>query len=494
MRSIHLPRPALPSAGWRSPACSSLGSVVGQAADPSSPAADPPVPAGPGRRWPAPERAARRRGRPRDAGVTRASNGAGPFDHRTFDEVTPSTPAAARSRSPGSSSMGRSRWRSRSAGAVRRGALDGPAAERRASRLAQAAGVPSRPAHGRASAGAGGWTVAWTRTVDGVAVRGDGVRIAVWPDGSFHGLTGRSARWLRRRTRLLGAAEARRARSRGSSRPASPARPATVHVAAERAWVAPNDAFGGPRPMPRPRSSGSPGRCSSPRRARSPIASGRSRCGSMPVTPRPRRRRGRMNGHPPAACHGCPEPTAGAARRARRAARPATIAVVAAVLGASSRPVAGPAVGPSRSVRLRSRPASPGSSSRRRPLRITDEGGGASPRAVRGERRRHRRGGVVVARRCRAAPRRRVPAARLACGPTLTSRRARDEPRLAAVSPTAADRGRRRRPQGPSFDLRIVDPGTGTTRSLSVPIVGLNGAPAWLGPGDDGRRRDRADG
>ena len=43
-----------------------------------------------------------------------------------------------------------------------------------------------------------GWTVAWGRTVDGVPVPGDGLRIQLWPDGSVHGLA-RSERPLAER-------------------------------------------------------------------------------------------------------------------------------------------------------------------------------------------------------------------------------------------------------------------------------------------------------
>lgn len=40
-----------------------------------------------------------------------------------------------------------------------------------------------------------GWTVAWDRTVAGIPVPGDGLRIQLWPDGSVHGLS-RSERTL----------------------------------------------------------------------------------------------------------------------------------------------------------------------------------------------------------------------------------------------------------------------------------------------------------
>ncbi len=251
MRSIHLPR-RLALGGLAVAGLLLVGGSVGQAADPF-------VAGGRSTRsLPAPaDELARARARGQAVvaalglpGVTqRVERQQDLFEHRTFDEVTALDAggrevAIARLELDGSVAMAVSLgWRP-SGGA----ALDGPAAERRAFGLAHAAGVPlaGRPTVGR-SAGAGGWSVAWTRTVDGVAVRGDGVRIALWPDGSFHGLT-RSERPLAPApARQLGAAEARRAAvAVVATRLAGAAGDLSI-VAAERAWVAPNDAFGGPR-------------------------------------------------------------------------------------------------------------------------------------------------------------------------------------------------------------------------------------------------------
>jgi hypothetical protein len=127
-------------------------------------------------------------------------------------------------------------------------ALDGPAAAARAVSLARAAGlVPSGRPDVRLSAGAGGWSISWPRLVDGVPVRGDGVRLALWPDGALHGLTRTERQLATAPPRVLDAEAARsaasalvRARFDGSS--------AAWRVAAvERAWVAPNDTFGGTR-------------------------------------------------------------------------------------------------------------------------------------------------------------------------------------------------------------------------------------------------------
>jgi hypothetical protein len=127
-------------------------------------------------------------------------------------------------------------------------ALDGPAAAARAVSLARAAGlVPSGRPDVRLSAGAGGWSISWPRIVDGVPVRGDGVRLALWPDGALHGLTRTERQLATAPPRVLDAEAARsaasalvRARFDGSS---AALRVATV----EQAWVAPNDTFGGPR-------------------------------------------------------------------------------------------------------------------------------------------------------------------------------------------------------------------------------------------------------
>lgn len=171
------------------------------------------------------------------------------FEHRTYDEVT-STDAAGREVAitrlelDGTVAMAISLGWHPAAGR----AIDGPAAAGRAASLARAAGLtPAGPASVRRSSGAGGWSVSWPRIVDGVAVRGDGLRVALWPDGSFHGLTRTERTLAAAPVRLLDAAVVRSdataivsdrfGRSSGD-----------LHVsAAERVWVAPNDTFGGRR-------------------------------------------------------------------------------------------------------------------------------------------------------------------------------------------------------------------------------------------------------
>jgi len=90
----------------------------------------------------------------------------------------------------------------------------------------------------------GGWTASWTRTVAGIPVPGDGVRLQLWADGSFHGLT--------RSERALAAAPPVTLDRTGSRRFldaqldrwfSGPSRSQLVVTAVELAWVAPNDTF-----------------------------------------------------------------------------------------------------------------------------------------------------------------------------------------------------------------------------------------------------------
>jgi hypothetical protein len=99
-----------------------------------------------------------------------------------------------------------------------------------------------------ASAGAGGWSVSWPRSVGGVPVRGDGVRISLWTDGSFHALT-RSERPLAAQPiRRIPAAGARKlAEAILDARFAGGARQLKA-TAPELVWVAPNDTWDPRRP------------------------------------------------------------------------------------------------------------------------------------------------------------------------------------------------------------------------------------------------------
>ena len=171
------------------------------------------------------------------------------FEHRTYDEVTALDAAGhevaiTRLDLDGSVAMAVSLGWHHTGGR----ALDQPSAAARATALARAAGfVPSGRPDVRLAAGAGGWSVSWQRLIDGVPVRGDGVRLTLWPDGGLHGLTRTERPLAPAPSRVLDAAAARTAATAvvgawvdGSS--------AALRVAAvERAWVAPNDTFGGTR-------------------------------------------------------------------------------------------------------------------------------------------------------------------------------------------------------------------------------------------------------
>lgn len=99
-----------------------------------------------------------------------------------------------------------------------------------------------------ASAGAGGWSVSWPRTVGGVPVRGDGVRVSLWKDGSFHALS-RSERPLAAApVRRLPASGARKLAASIVARQFATGAGELSVAATELAWVAPNDTWAPDRP------------------------------------------------------------------------------------------------------------------------------------------------------------------------------------------------------------------------------------------------------
>jgi hypothetical protein len=171
------------------------------------------------------------------------------FEHRTYDEVASldaagRTVAITRLDLDGTVGMAVALgWHPASGPAV-----DGPGATARATALARAAGLsPAGQPLVRASAGAGGWSISWPRIVDGVVVRGDGLRIALWPDGAFHGLTRTERPLAAAPDRRIAAGDARRI-ALDLVRNVAGASAADLRVvAAEQAWIAPNDTFGGPR-------------------------------------------------------------------------------------------------------------------------------------------------------------------------------------------------------------------------------------------------------
>ena len=125
-------------------------------------------------------------------------------------------------------------------------ALHGAAGARvRAERLVAALGLEALGAPRIVAAPSNaGWTVAWDRTVAGIPVPGDGLRIQLWPDGSVHGLT-RSERPLAPRPAVL--LEEAHARSIAEAQLdrwfRGDARGAVTLAGLALAWVPPNDTF-----------------------------------------------------------------------------------------------------------------------------------------------------------------------------------------------------------------------------------------------------------
>ncbi len=111
------------------------------------------------------------------------------FDGTTYDEVTSSDPAGhalhlerfdARGRLVGAVAFG---WQAGGGPLL----ADAAVARARGDRLAADLGLDASGTSAvlRADDGSG-WTCTWPRTVDGVPVIGDGVRLDLWPDGRMH--------------------------------------------------------------------------------------------------------------------------------------------------------------------------------------------------------------------------------------------------------------------------------------------------------------------
>jgi hypothetical protein len=172
------------------------------------------------------------------------------FDHLVYDEVV-ATDAAGRD-----VSIARFDTDGRVVMAVdlgwrpgRGGTLGRDAAATRGVEVARAAGlaVGGQPVV-TASAGAGGWAVSWPRIIGGVPVLGDGVRVSLWKDGSFHALSRRERPLASPPIRPIAAAGARKlAAAIVAERFAGGAGDLRV-VATELAWVAPNDTWAPERP------------------------------------------------------------------------------------------------------------------------------------------------------------------------------------------------------------------------------------------------------
>jgi hypothetical protein len=163
------------------------------------------------------------------------------FDHRVVDEVTSfdatgRVVAISQFDLDGSLAMSAALgWRQ-----VTGPRADSAAALQRALGFARSAGVlPAGRPEVRSSAGAGGWSVSWPRTVDGVPVRGDGIRILLFADGSFHGLT-RTVRPLAAAPTVRLTRDAAKATAERSIAARMGTRAGDLRVAAvDLAWLAP---------------------------------------------------------------------------------------------------------------------------------------------------------------------------------------------------------------------------------------------------------------
>ncbi|MDP9481686.1 MAG: hypothetical protein M3P84_00505, partial [Chloroflexota bacterium] len=125
----------------------------------------------------------------------------------------------------------------------------GADAVRAADRLARSLGMVPIGAPVADRRGANGWSVRWQRVLDGVPVPGDGLRVQLWPDGSFHGLASAEHPLAERPSTTIAASVAEEAVDRLLDRwiPAANRGDARI-VGASLAWVAPNDTFEPARP------------------------------------------------------------------------------------------------------------------------------------------------------------------------------------------------------------------------------------------------------
>ena len=113
-----------------------------------------------------------------------------------------------------------------------------------AGRFARTLGLDPAGSPAVRRAGGGDWVVTWSRIVHGFPVRGDGVRVQVWADGSLH-LAVRTERPLADEPdRRIAATDARRlADEHLATWFSGPDRAGLRLGAPALAWVAPNDTF-----------------------------------------------------------------------------------------------------------------------------------------------------------------------------------------------------------------------------------------------------------
>ena len=95
----------------------------------------------------------------------------------------------------------------------------------------------------------GGWTVGWTRSVAGIPVPGDGVRVQLWADGSLHGFSRTERRLAPTPEVTLDRTTVRRLLDGQLDRWFAGTHRSEVTVTGlDLAWVAPNDTFAPARP------------------------------------------------------------------------------------------------------------------------------------------------------------------------------------------------------------------------------------------------------
>jgi hypothetical protein len=171
------------------------------------------------------------------------------FEHATYDEVTTSD---ARGLPVSIVRLGTDGRVSLAVGLGLHAAgreTDAAGAVRSATGAARAAGIEARgtPTATR-SQGAGGWLVSWPRTVDGALVRGDGVRVAIWSDGSFHSISRTEHALAARPSTVASEAQARSAAGAFATVRFGSAAASLQPVGASLVWVAPNDTWDAARP------------------------------------------------------------------------------------------------------------------------------------------------------------------------------------------------------------------------------------------------------
>lgn len=166
--------------------------------------------------------------------------------HRTFDEVTDldgrGRPVAVLRYALDGRLLAATRlgWQQ----ATGRALLTHPDAVRSADRLARSLGIVPAGTPVADGRGANGWSVRWPRVLDGVPVPGDGLRVQLWPDGSFHGLSSAEHPLADRPATTISAAaaQAKVASLLDGWIPAAHRGEVRI-VGSSLAWVAPNDTF-----------------------------------------------------------------------------------------------------------------------------------------------------------------------------------------------------------------------------------------------------------